>query len=66
MNKLYVSNDLKTVDGQISGIKSIEKKQDGFIITFCNEDQMHKAARVLMNSGYETVQKLGGFWNGHR
>ena len=60
MKKLYVSNDLKTVNGQISGIKRIEKKQDGFIITFHNEDCMHKAARVLMNSGYETVQKIGG------
>ena len=62
MKKLYVSNDLKPINGAITGIKHIEKRSDGFIITFHSEDYMHKAAKVLMNSGYETVQKIGGLF----
>lgn len=63
MNKLYVSNNPVIIDGRINGIKKIVKKKSGFVITFNNENNMHKAARVLMNSGYETVHKIGGiFW----
>jgi len=63
MNKLYISNDEKPIRGAIPDMKHIERTQGGFIITFRNENDMHKAARVLMNSGYETVHKIGGiFW----
>lgn len=62
MKKLYVGYDDKIITGTIQGIKKIEKRKDGVIITFHNEDYMHKASRVLMNSGYETVRKLGAFW----
>ena len=63
MNKLYVSDEPIVIDGPLKWIKRIERKKSGFIITFNNEDNMHKAARVLMNSGYQTVHKIGGiFW----
>jgi len=57
--KVYVSNDNKIINGMIVGIKKIEKTSDGKILTFNDYDKAYRAARILMNSGYETVQILG-------
>ena len=57
--KVYVSDEKKTVNGPINGIRKIEKKQGGFILSFSDYDHAYRAAQTLMNSGYETVRILG-------
>lgn len=56
--KVYVSDDKKTVNGPVSGIRKVEKKQGGFVITFNDYDHAYRAAKTLINSGYVTVQIL--------
>ena len=60
MKKIYVSNDLKPIRGEIRGIKGIKKMSDGFLMTFKDDDRAYRTAQVLINSGYETVKILEG------
>lgn len=59
MVKVFVSDDKKQLQGDIRGMRKIERREGGFLITFGNYDSAYKAAKVFMNSGYETVQILG-------
>ena len=57
--KVYVSDDKKTLTGSVVGIRKIERQQDGFLLTFSNYDSAYRAAKVFMNSGFETVRIIG-------
>lgn len=59
MVKVFVSDDKKQLQGDIRGMRKIERREGGFLITFGNYDSAYKAAKVFMNSGFETVQILG-------
>lgn len=59
MVKVFVSDDKKQLQGDIKGMRKIERREGGFLITFGNYDSAYKAAKVFMNSGFETVQILG-------
>lgn len=57
--KVYVSDDKKKLVGSIIGIKKIERQQGGFLLAFSNYDSAYRAAKVFMNSGFETVRIIG-------
>lgn len=58
MKKIYVSDDKKPIQGDLSGIKKIERTSSGMVLNFRTEDEAYRAAQILMNSGYETVKIL--------
>lgn len=59
MVKVFVSDDKKPLQGEIKAIRKIERREGGFLLSFGNYDSAYKAAKVFMNSGFETVQILG-------
>lgn len=59
MVKVFVSDDKKQLQGEIKAIRKIERREGGFLLSFGNYDSAYKAAKVFMNSGFETVQILG-------
>ena len=59
MVKVFISDDKKPLSGDIKAIRKIERREGGFLLSFGNYDSAYKAAKVFMNSGYETVQILG-------
>ena len=60
--KVFISDDNKTINGSIVGIKKIEKTTSGKILIFNDYNKAYHAAQVLINSGYETVRILEREW----
>lgn len=63
MKRIYVSNTDKPVrfgnPQDFIGVE-VEKHKGGFVLTVEDDDRAYRIAQALMNSGYETVQIIGG------
>lgn len=48
MVKVFVSDDKKQLQGEIKGMRKIERREGGFLITFGNYDSAYKAAKEAL------------------